>query len=151
MWPFHFRKWEKRGVPVKPETLRFELHEMRGVKNVPPMRDSKYRAISHKDFMELVARYRRTDDGSYKGNIRDCDKYAIFFQADILRGWADCSNGEEALAFGYMDGVIKNAKGDIVGHGWIWQRDDQGKYWFLHGQTSTDMDSEILSMDLATG
>lgn len=150
MWPFRFRKWEQRGVAVKPEILHFELETMLGVKNVPPMRDGAYRAISHEDFLQLVAKYRLVD-GSYVINKRDCDKYAIFFQADILRGWADCSNGKEALAFGYMGGVIKDEKGEISGHGWIWQRDDKGKYWFMQGQSNTEMTWQTLSLELATG
>lgn len=151
MWPFNRKKWEKRGVSVSPEILRFELATMRGVKAVPPMRDTNYRAISYKDFMVLVEKYRRTDDGPYVVNIRDCDKYAIFFQADIMRGWADCSNGQEALAFGYMSGLVKTDTGKTICHGWIWQRDDDGKYWYLHGQTAAPMSWEIINFNLATG
>jgi len=148
LWPFHFRKWEKRGVPITPAQLRQELLSL-GVEKVY-LRDSKYRAISHKDFMELVEKY-RLSDGSYKVNIRDCDKYAIFFQADVLRGWADCSNGEESLSFGYIEGGIIDGTGKPGGHGYIWQRDDKGKIWFLHGQTATPMDWEITSLTMATG
>lgn len=149
MWPFHFRKWEKRGIPQTPEQVRAFL-KARGVRRVPFMRDSRYRAISHSDFMELVAKY-RLNDGSYIVNVRDCDKYAIFFQADILRAWADCSNGEEALAFGYIQGTIKDDKGEVSGHAWIWQLDDKGVLWFLHGQTNIEMKWEILNLGLATG
>jgi hypothetical protein len=150
LWPFYFRKWENRGVLVKPEIIKFELQVMQGVDNVPSMRDSAYRAIPHKDFMELVARY-RLNDGPYVVNRRDCDKYAIFFQADVLRGWADCSNGKEALAFGYMGGVIKDEKGEVGGHGWIWQRDDKGIYRFIQGQSNTLMTWDVLFKGLATG
>lgn len=148
-WPFHFRKWERRGVPVTPDQVR-TLLKARGIKRVAPMRDSKYRAIPHADFMQLVEKY-RLKDGGYVVNVRDCDKYVIFFQADILRGWADCSNGEEALAFGYIQGLVKDDKGEVSGHAWIWQLDDKGVLWFLHGQTNTEMKWEILSLDLATG
>lgn len=148
MWPFRFRKWSTRGISVKPEIIRFEL-ESRGVPDVP-LADGKYRAISHKDFQELGATYRRKY-GPYKSNIRDCDKFSTFYLADIMWGWAECSKGDESLAFGFMEGKVKLPNGEISGHRWIWQRDDKGVYWYIHAESNTPMDWEILEIYGARG
>lgn len=149
MWPFRFRKWSTRGISVKPEIIRFELETMREVPEAP-LADGKYRAISHKDFRELGATYLRKY-APYKINIRDCDKFTTFYLADIMWGWAECSKGDESLAFGFMEGKVKTHKGEISGHRWIWQRDDQGKYWYIHAESNTPMDWEILEIYGARG
>lgn len=154
LWPFHFRNWARRGVAVTPEILEFELVTMREVPDAP-MADSKYRAIAHKDFMELGQQYLRKY-GPYKSNIRDCDKFTAFYLADIMWGWADCSGGDEALAFGFMEGKVRippcgTTPEKITGHRWVWQRDDQGKYWYLHAENNAPMEWEILEIYGARG
>ena len=116
---FKRKKWEKLGQSITSVCLSAEF------KRYNPsgcfLRDRDYRAIPIEDFMELVADY-RLKDPRYAEQIFDCDDYAICFIADLRRAWAGVSHGEEALAFGYVEGL--NSIGNA--HAWIWHRGDKG-------------------------
>jgi hypothetical protein len=146
---FHFRNWAGRGVSVTPDQLIAHWKALEPEDMGYP-RDSKYRAISNDDFMELVEKY-RNDDGDYEANRRDCDKYAVFFQADILRAWADICDSYEALAFGYVSGTIIDDDGKQGGHAWIWQLDDKGVIQYIQAQSNKPMTWKVVSVDWIEG
>jgi len=100
------------------------------------LRDEKYRAISLKDFNELIMRSRPRTLETYRKEIFDCDNATVCFMADIMRGWANLSYGEEALAFGYISAV--HPSGNM--HAFIWQIDDQGSINFIEPQTNGGID-----------
>ena len=149
---FHFRNWAGRGVAVTPDELIVRWTALEPTDKGYP-RDSKYRAISNDDFMGLVEKY-RNDDGDYEINRRDCDKYAIFFQADILRAWADICDSDEALAFGYCSGTVTvtiDGTDTQSKHAWIWQLDDKGVVHFIQGQTNEIMTWPVNGIDWIEG
>jgi len=126
------KKWAKLGAPVPSNTLYEELwaRNPAGVY----LRDRDYQAIPFADFMELVADYRRTEP-FYAKDAFDCDDYAVCFEADVKRGWAEEARDHKALTFGQVDG--HNAEDKL--HAWVWHRDDRGIYRWIEPQLNRQM------------
>jgi hypothetical protein len=94
------------------------------------LRDSEYRAIPFSDFVWLMEQYAQPMP-KYAKEIFDCDDFTTCLRADILRGWASLSRGNEALPFGWVNG--KDSEGQS--HAWMWCRDDKGIYHWIEPQT----------------
>ena len=125
---FKRKKWEKLGEPISVESLYTEMWRL-GCTGAYLRDGGTYRSIPNDDFMEIVRDY-SLPFPKYKKDIYDCDDFTTCLRADVLRAWAELSNGSEPLAFGWVDGKI-----DTINHAWIWQRDDKGKYWWIEPQT----------------
>jgi hypothetical protein len=131
MWPFKRKKWEALGIPLTSDELRDKLKMFT---DTIYLRDGKYRAIPYKDF-EYLFTMKREESPKYRDDIMDCDDHCSLFIADIKRAWADLSEGNEALAFGYISGT--NADGE--NHAWIWQMDDNLSLNMVEAQTNRKM------------
>ncbi len=127
---FSRKKWEKLGNAWTGLAVGGQLGELSPI--ILDLRDIDYRAIPLSDFMALMRKFRRQETW-YRKEIFDCDDYAICFMADIKRGWAEVSLGNDSLAFGYISAVNP----DGVMHAFIWQLDDQGSINFIEPQTDT--------------
>jgi hypothetical protein len=133
MWPFNRKKWEKLGVSVSSAQM-FDLFRIMDFDGAY-IRDTAYRAIPYKDFDYLMT-MKRWPDPDYVKDKFDCDDFSTCFIADIRRAWAELSRGEEALAFGYIEG----RKPDGKMHAWIWQLDDALNINFIEPQTNSRLE-----------
>lgn len=143
-WPFKTRDWATRGVGHSSDILRVILSN--GRPKTILLRDNDYRCISLKDFRELMDKCRYPEP-KYVKEIFDCEQYTICFMADMYREWARQSNGEEALAFGYIEVELENNKFHAI----IWQLDDSGKINYIEPQTNDIFKGKIMSVRLIEG
>jgi hypothetical protein len=140
---FKRKKWEELGVAVTSSELQSKLEE---IANTVILRDARYRAIPYKDF-EYLFSMKREESPDYKDQKMDCDDHCILFMADIKRAWNDLSDGNEALAFGFVEG--NNAEGNR--HAWIWQLDDSMNINYIEAQSNRKLKGQPKEIDIIEG
>ena len=129
MWPFKRKEWEKLGASMTADALRAQLAQLNS--DFTDLRDRGYRAISAKDFEEIIFdSWFPNNEPAYRSEVFDCDKFAVCFMANVYLRWAKISKGSEALAFGY---IAANVEG-MGWHAFIWHVDDQGVIRFYEPQ-----------------
>jgi len=126
---FKRKQWEKLGEPIDHDTLYEEIRLLYNPSHIA-LRDADFRSIPFYDWDWLNKNYVRPMP-SYKSEIADCDDMCLFRIADIRRGWIEKSRGKEAQTSGWVTGINPNGGA----HQWVWQRDDNGIYRFVEGQT----------------
>jgi hypothetical protein len=129
---FKRKKWEALGVQVSNDYLYDTLSKYNP--RILRIRDGSYQAIPYKDFEYLMA-MKRQYEPEYKSGIYDCEDFCVSFLADIKRAWADLSDGNVPLAFGYIEAY--NEAGTL--HAFIWQLDDQMNINFIEPQRNARM------------
>lgn len=135
MWPFNRIKWEKLGAAWSGSGIENQFRAL----STPPAdifrRDRDFRALPREDFSRLSwAAWTVTDYPEYKKEIFDCDDFAICYLAALKIAWAKKSRGCQALALGYIEGLIEYPDG-WKRHAWAWTMDADGKIYFIEPQT----------------
>ena len=65
------------------------------------LKDKSYRLLPRDSFRDLMVRGQMPKP-KYATDIFDCDDWALCFDADMRRAWANRSRGKEALACGQV-------------------------------------------------
>lgn len=134
MWPFKRRKWEALGQSMSAEVLRAQL--LGGGSFPTPkychLKDTDYRVLPREDFALLVFDcWFPHDEPAYRSEIWDCDDFAVAFLAAVRTRWAKVSRGQEALACGYISGIVDG----MGNHAFIWVATPAGGIDFYEPQT----------------
>ena len=147
---FSRTKWEDKGSPILADEIRniWSIYNP----NFIDIRDNKFRALPRKDFEYMLAMFREPEP-NYNLEKYDCDDFATSCMRDLHLAWNDKADTNEALAFGYVSGVIeKEEEGMKIysKHAWIWQMTDTRDLVFYDPQTNKRMKYRVVSVDLVT-
>lgn len=133
MWPFSRKEWGKLGWAWTANTVQAQLISATAPKYIF-LRDRDYRAISTKDFEQIVFDcWFPHDEPAYKSEIFDCDDFAVCFMANVKTRWAKLG-GKEALAFGYIEAQVEGMSSP---HAFIWHMEEGGNVRFYEPQTGS--------------
>ncbi len=149
MWPFTRKKWETLGRSMSAEELRGLLMAGTPFLFSAPLychlKDTDLRALPAAEFELLVFDcWFPHDEPAYKSEIWDCDDFAVAFMAAVRTRWAKVSRGKEALAFGYVSGLVEG----MGNHAFIWAVDDKGVVNFYEPQTGKRVNYVLKSVVL---